>query len=206
MVTDAVRLAATSPLVPRSRLGTRQLKGIGGEPELVRVGRAYAGPERSSDLVCLTDLDLAAAAARLTWRCTGLQFCSNDCLCLFVAFVAAPEWYANGSASARRAGRVRPAKMTAAPHDPRTLSAGGRVVLARVVHLMAAALWIPAAVGGLWAARRVRRGGTRLRLYLLVGLGFVVGATTWCSPPPWSTRSARFTSSCWTSLACSRSS
>jgi hypothetical protein len=28
----------------------------------------------------------------------------------------------------------------------------------------------------LWAARRVRRGGTRLRLYLLVGLGFVVGA------------------------------
>jgi len=102
--------------VPRSRLGTRQLKGIGGEPELVRVGRAYAGPERSSDLVCLTDLDLAAAAARLTWRCTGLQFCSNDCLCLFVAFVAAPERYANGSASARRAGRVRPAKMKAAPH------------------------------------------------------------------------------------------
>jgi DNA-binding CsgD family transcriptional regulator len=50
------------------------------------------------------------------------------------------------------------------------------VLIARVVHLMAAALWIAASVGGLWAARRVRRGGTRLRLYLLVGLGFVVGA------------------------------
>lgn len=50
------------------------------------------------------------------------------------------------------------------------------MLIARVVHLIAAALWMPAAVGGLWAARRVRRGGTRLRLYLLVGLGFVVGA------------------------------
>jgi DNA-binding CsgD family transcriptional regulator len=50
------------------------------------------------------------------------------------------------------------------------------VLIARVVHLVAAALWISAAVGGSWAARRVRRGGTRLRLYLLVGLGGAVGA------------------------------
>jgi DNA-binding CsgD family transcriptional regulator len=50
------------------------------------------------------------------------------------------------------------------------------VLIARVVHLVAAALWFSAAVGGSWAARSVRRGRTRLRLYLLVGLGFVVGA------------------------------
>jgi DNA-binding CsgD family transcriptional regulator len=50
------------------------------------------------------------------------------------------------------------------------------VLIARVVHLVAAALWISAAVGGLWAARGLRRGRTRVTVYLLVSLGFVVGA------------------------------
>lgn len=50
------------------------------------------------------------------------------------------------------------------------------MLIARVVHLLASALWMSAAVGGLWAARRVRRRTTRVRVYLLVGLGFIVGA------------------------------
>ena len=59
----------------------------------------------------------------------------------------------------------------------RTLPAGGRdVLIARVVYLVAGALWMSAAVGGSWAARRLRRERTRVRVYLLVSLGFAVGA------------------------------
>jgi DNA-binding CsgD family transcriptional regulator len=50
------------------------------------------------------------------------------------------------------------------------------VLIARVVYLVAAALWMSAAVGGSWAARRLRRERTRVRVYLLVSLGFAVGA------------------------------
>jgi hypothetical protein len=51
------------------------------------------------------------------------------------------------------------------------------VLIARVVYLVAGALWMSAAVGGSWAARRLRRERTRVRVYLLVSLGFAVGAT-----------------------------
>ena len=50
------------------------------------------------------------------------------------------------------------------------------MLTARVAHLVAAGLWMLAAAGGVAAARRLRRQRTRLRMYLLVGLGLVVGA------------------------------
>jgi DNA-binding CsgD family transcriptional regulator len=50
------------------------------------------------------------------------------------------------------------------------------VLIARVVYLVAGALWMSAAVGGSWAARRLRRERTRVTVYLLASLGFAVGA------------------------------
>lgn len=51
------------------------------------------------------------------------------------------------------------------------------MLIARVVvYLVAAVLWTLAAAWGSWAARRLRRGRTRARVYLLVGLALVVAA------------------------------
>lgn len=51
------------------------------------------------------------------------------------------------------------------------------MLIARVVlYLVAAVLWALAAVWGSWAARRLRRVRTRMRVYLLVSLGLVVAA------------------------------
>lgn len=94
LITAAVHAAATHTtgieVVPR---GAPQLKGITTNPDLYEVRGAGHGPERTTDPVCLMELDPAAAAARLTWRDTDLRFCSDDCLRLFVA---APERYATG--------------------------------------------------------------------------------------------------------------
>lgn len=49
------------------------------------------------------------------------------------------------------------------------------MLIARVVYLVAAALWISAAVRGSWAARRLERERTRVRVYWRVSLGFAVG-------------------------------
>lgn len=46
----------------------------------------------------------------------------------------------------------------------------------RLVHLAVAVLWPTAAALGLWRARRLHRRRTRLRVYLLMALGFAVGA------------------------------
>jgi DNA-binding CsgD family transcriptional regulator len=49
------------------------------------------------------------------------------------------------------------------------------VLVARLVHVVAAVLWPMAALAGVWSARRLERKRTRRRVYLLVGLGFTVG-------------------------------
>ncbi|MPZ16029.1 MAG: hypothetical protein GEU73_16680 [Chloroflexi bacterium] len=48
--------------------------------------------------------------------------------------------------------------------------------LVRLVHLAVAVLWLTAAALGLWRARTLHRRKTRLRIYLLMVLGFAVGA------------------------------
>ena len=49
------------------------------------------------------------------------------------------------------------------------------MLIARVAYLLAAALWMSAAVGGSWAARRLARERTRVSVYWLGSLGFAVG-------------------------------
>ena len=86
VVTDPVRPAATgAPGAEVRALGTHTLKGIADELELFEVQRASDRPRRSTDPVCLMELDPDATAARLTWRGTDLGFCSDDCLRQFVA-------------------------------------------------------------------------------------------------------------------------
>jgi DNA-binding CsgD family transcriptional regulator len=46
----------------------------------------------------------------------------------------------------------------------------------RLVHLLVAVLWPAAAALGLWRARALHRRKTRLRVYLLMALGFAIGA------------------------------
>jgi adenylate cyclase len=89
LITAAVRAAADTPGIDVIPLGTRVLKGIAGPHELFEVRRGDR-PLRTIDPVCLMELDPAAIAARLTWHGTDLQFCSDDCLRLFVA---APDHY-----------------------------------------------------------------------------------------------------------------
>ena len=48
--------------------------------------------------------------------------------------------------------------------------------IVRLVHLSVAVLWPAAAILGLWRARALRRRKTRLRVYLLMALGFAIGA------------------------------
>lgn len=50
------------------------------------------------------------------------------------------------------------------------------MLVARLVHLVAAVLWPLAALAGAWGARRLERERTRRRIYLLVGLGVAIGA------------------------------
>jgi YHS domain-containing protein len=66
------------------------LKGIPDQLQLYEVRRPGEQPVRTIDPVCLMELNPAAAAARLTWHGRELQFCSDDCLALFVA---APDRY-----------------------------------------------------------------------------------------------------------------
>lgn len=50
------------------------------------------------------------------------------------------------------------------------------MLVARLVHVVAAVLWPMAALAGVWGARKLERERTRRRVYLLVGLAFVIGA------------------------------
>src|ERR687891_669281 len=49
------------------------------------------------------------------------------------------------------------------------------MTVVRLVHLMAAVLWPIAAALGLWRVRALHRRRTRMRVYLMMALGIVIG-------------------------------
>jgi len=66
-------------------LGSRRLKGLIEEVELLRVRRRGAQPRRAVDPVCGMELDSGDAAGRLRWGGQELLFCSMGCLQRFTA-------------------------------------------------------------------------------------------------------------------------
>lgn len=95
LITDSIRAAVGEATeVDIEAVGARAIRGIAERLELFQVRRPGHIPRRTIDPVCLMELDPADAAARLTWHGTELQFCSDDCLGLFVA---APDRYVPGA-------------------------------------------------------------------------------------------------------------
>jgi adenylate cyclase len=66
-------------------LGSRRLKGLIEEVELLGVRRRGAQPRRAVDPVCGMELDSGDAAGRLRWGGQELLFCSMGCLQRFTA-------------------------------------------------------------------------------------------------------------------------
>jgi adenylate cyclase len=66
-------------------LGSRRLKGLIEEIELLGVRRRGAQPRRAVDPVCGMELDSGDAAGRLRWGGQELLFCSMGCLQRFTA-------------------------------------------------------------------------------------------------------------------------
>ena len=66
-------------------LGSRRLKGLIEEVEVLRVRRRGAQPRRAVDPVCGMELDSGDAAGRLRWGGQELLFCSMGCLQRFTA-------------------------------------------------------------------------------------------------------------------------
>jgi adenylate cyclase len=96
LITDGMRAAAGAIAgVEVEPVGARAFKGIAERLDVYQVRRSGQPPRRAIDPVCLMELDPAGAAARLTWHGTELQFCSDECLSLFVAapdrYVASPR-------------------------------------------------------------------------------------------------------------------
>ena len=81
-VAQEAQLDARSDFVT---LGSRPLKGLIEEVELLRVQNRDAQPAREVDPVCGMELDADDAAARLHWGGEELFFCSMGCLQRFTA-------------------------------------------------------------------------------------------------------------------------